>query len=81
MPKYMLQLENKGEFVSEHPSLQEAKDAAEERGFNVRWLDRPIGAKNSFQVVFKDDDFEHPVAVAYPHPDKPMFIWFDPKDE
>lgn len=78
MPKYMLQLEDRGAYVSEHATLLEAQDAAAERGFDVQWQDHPRGEKGAFAKVFKNAKHIHPVAVAYPSAERTLWIWYDP---
>lgn len=79
MPKYLLQLEDRGAFVSSHTTLLDAQHAAVDAGFDVPWNDRPFGEPQSFAEVFDDiADKPYPVAVAYPSAERTLWIWYDP---
>jgi hypothetical protein len=78
MAKYLLQLEDRGEFVSSHDTLGLAQAAATEQGFDVKWQDHPRGEEAPFAKVFKDAKQMHPVAVAYPSNERTLWIWRDP---
>jgi hypothetical protein len=80
MPKYLLQLEDRGAFVGEHETLLDAQHEALEQGYAVTWNDRPSGEPQSFAEVFADaaDVRPYPVAVAYPSDDRTLWIWYDP---
>lgn len=79
MSKYLLQLEDRGAFVSDHPTLQAAKDAAGAHGFtHAKWQDHPRGEQETFAKSFKDSKLMHPIAVAYPSENRTLWIWHDP---
>lgn len=79
MSKYLLQLEDRGAFVSAHETLDAAKAAVTEHGFEgVKWQNHPRGEKGNFAKVFKDSAIKHPIAVAYPSKDRTLWIWHDP---
>lgn len=80
MPKYLLQLEDRGAFVGDYASQREAEDAVVlEHGFAPQqWQDHPRGERGKFSKVFKNAKHIHPVAVAYPSDGKTLWIWHDP---